>query len=40
MVAEALAIARRNAASARVRADFVQGDVTSRGELIQGKFEP
>jgi SAM-dependent methyltransferase len=39
MVPEALAIARRNAATRRVRAHFIRGDVTRLSDAVQGRFD-
>jgi SAM-dependent methyltransferase len=39
MVPEALALARRNASGAGVRATFVLGDVTRLGEVVHGTFD-
>jgi SAM-dependent methyltransferase len=39
MVPEALAIARRHAVGAGVRASFVHGDVTRLGDAVQGSFD-
>jgi SAM-dependent methyltransferase len=39
MVPEALAIARRNAAGAGMRASFVQGDVTRLRDAVHGTFD-
>jgi SAM-dependent methyltransferase len=39
MVPEALATARRNAATKGVRADFLLGDVTRLRDVVQGRFD-
>ena len=39
MVPEALALARRNASDAGVRATFVQGDVTRLDDIVHGTFD-